>query len=124
MARPKKAISEKRNKRLTIYLTEDEEAQLNGISKQLDIEKAKFVVKAINNEINGLDNPPEILVKAKNKAILESQLEEVRGYICENGHIFWLDWTWPSPPNGCPCCNAKTNFTTWSGRVSKGFKPV
>lgn len=121
MARPQKAMSERRNKRLMIYLTGDEEAKLNGISKQLDTDKAKFVVKAINNEINRLDSPPETFVKAKNKAILESEREEVRGYICENGHIFWLDWTWPSPPNTCPCCNAKDNFATWSGRVLKGF---
>lgn len=30
--------------------------------------------------------------------------EQVVGYICGNGHRFWLDFVWPAPPKRCPAC--------------------
>ncbi len=121
MARPKKDTNEKRDKRLTIYLTQLEEDTLNTIQSILSIDKTKFIIKSMHNEINHLENPPEQIKKAKYQAIINSKEDSVSGYICLNGHVFWLDLSWPSPPLRCPCCGSKDIEQTWSGKVFRGF---
>lgn len=121
MARPKKDATEKRDKRLTIYLTEGEERRLNAVSEHLLTDKAKLVVLAVNREIDSLAQPPEAMIQTRKASILNSSQEEAVGYICGKGHIFWMDWSWPSPPMSCPCCGDREMARTWSGRVIKGF---
>ncbi|BAF60627.1 hypothetical DNA-binding protein [Pelotomaculum thermopropionicum SI] len=121
MPRPKKQPGEKRDRRLTVYLTEKEEDRLNMIAGHLGIDKAKFVVKAINNEIARLENPPAQLAQARYEDIIKKDVEYLSGYVCSNGHAFWLDDAWPSPPERCPCCGERSIKRTWAGIVRRGF---
>ncbi len=121
MARPKKQETEKRNKRITVYLTEQEETALNTIQTNLNYDKAEFMIEAMKEKITCLENPPEAIIKSRYNKISDSKEEMVNGYICSQGHVFWVDWSWPSPPRNCPCCGIKLNEKTWSGRVLRGF---
>ena len=51
MARPKKDASEKRDKRLTLYLTQAEEEQLNATTDRLKQDKTKFCLDAIREHL-------------------------------------------------------------------------
>lgn len=51
MARPKKSAEEKRDKRLTLYLTQAEEEQLNGTVERLKQDKTKFCLDAIREHL-------------------------------------------------------------------------
>lgn len=121
MSRPKKAESDKREQRLTLYLTQEEEEALEIVAGHLDTDKTKCVLRAISQWIQLLENPPEPITKAKLEKIMQSSREEVTGYICTNGHIFWQDWSWPSPPEQCPNCGSRHLKRTWQGVVRKGF---
>ena len=51
MARPKKDASERRDKRLTLYLTQVEEDQLNSTTDRLKQDKTKFCLDAIREQL-------------------------------------------------------------------------
>lgn len=51
MARPKKDIAEKRDRRLTLYLTQQEEDTLNAVVTKLKMDKTKFCVNAIMEDV-------------------------------------------------------------------------
>ncbi|MBT9171963.1 MAG: hypothetical protein DDT21_00339 [Syntrophomonadaceae bacterium] len=48
--------------------------------------------------------------------------EQVVGYICGNGHRFWLDFVWPAPPKRCPACSLPETTQTGYGLVTPGLK--
>lgn len=121
MARPKKSEEEKKDKRLTFYMTEEEETRLNSVATHLDLEKTKIVAKALTQFLATLENPPDGLKQARHEKIMQSDTEPGQGYICARGHAFWLEWDWPSPPRSCPMCGEQQIKHTWSGRILKGF---
>lgn len=122
MGRKLKAENEKRTERLMIYLTPDEAAELATVAEHQGNDKAKFVVAAIKTAIDGLTTPPESLAVSRVEKIMESGAESVVGYICDRGHTFWLNYSWPSPPDRCPCCGSKSLRATWHGIATKGYK--
>jgi len=121
VARPKKDPEEKKDKRLTLYFTQAEFEQLNIISESIASDKTKIITKALNNYLKALENPPPALKQASYEQIMSREKEQVNGYICSQGHPFWLEWAWPSEPVCCPCCGAKEIKNAWSGLVRKGF---
>lgn len=121
MARPKKDSSEKRDKRLTLYLTGAELDLLNTVASGLDTDKTKVVTKSLNRYIKSLEDPPPTLRQASYEQIMQQDKEQLNGYICAKGHAFWLQWEWPSPPICCPCCGEKEIKHGWAGIVKKGF---
>lgn len=121
MARPKKADEEKRDKRLTHYMTEAEEERLNAVAAHLGLEKTKVIAKALDQFVHGLENPPEALSQAFIGDIVNSQREDGEGYVCSHGHPFWIDANWPSKPDFCPLCGDRIIQRTWSGRILRGF---
>ena len=122
MGRKAKADTDKRTERLMIYLTPDEAAELAAVAEHQNTDKAKFVVAAIQSAIDGLTSPPESLSVSRTEKIMNSSSESICGYICDRGHTFWLNDTWPSPPVACPACGSKVLRQTWRGLATKGFK--
>lgn len=47
------------------------------------------------------------------------QGEKVNGFICASGHLFWIEWIWPSPPLICPICGNRDFNTTGTGIIVK-----
>lgn len=121
MARPLKPEGERRTERLTVYLTGQEEEQLNNLAQAMDTDKAKIAVNALNRYIRSLEDPPESLRKARQEVIMQQSREHVTGYVCANGHAFWLEAAWPAPARRCPACGNDSLKTTWSGTVTKGW---
>ena len=122
MARPKKDPGDKRDKRLTVYLTGKEEKMLNMLAESTDLSKNSIISKAMDQYVNTLEDPPPRLRKEKLNDIMRLDEERVRGYYCTAGHPIWLEWTWPSPPEHCPCCGGREFRETWDGVVKKGFR--
>ncbi len=121
MARPKKEPQEKRDKRLTLYLTGQEREQLQILSESTGLDKTKIIARALRDYIKTLEDPPSVLRKERQHEIMRAEQEQVSGYVCMNGHLLWLEWTWPSPPTYCPCCGADEFKSTWAGVVKKGL---
>lgn len=121
MARPKKPKSEKKDKRLTVYFTEEESQALSHLIQHLNLDKAKIITKALEQYVAQLENPPERIRKAKTENIMKETKEQLNGYVCSRGHTFWLERAWPSPPVSCPACGDRELKETWFGVVRKGF---
>lgn len=121
MARPKKPAGEKRSKRLTHYMTADEEKMLEVYSEHLGLDKTKIVQKALDRYFQMVENPPEAIVQSKNAEMMNVDEVMLQGFICTNGHLFWMEWAYPAPPSGCPTCGNVNVKRTWSGKVKKGF---
>jgi hypothetical protein len=121
MARPSKPEPERRTERLTVYLTRQEEEQLNSLSQAANTDKTKIAVTALNRYIQSLEDPPEALRRAKQEAIMRQDREQVAGFVCSKGHTFWLEAAWPAPPRACPACGTDSLMATWSGTVKKGW---
>ncbi len=121
VARPKKADTEKRTERLTVYLTPIEAERLNILASSLELDKTKIIGKALEGYVKQLADPPVAIRQAKHEQIMDQDREQVTGFICSRGHAFWLEWNWPSPPVSCPCCGEKDIKSTWAGMVTKGF---
>lgn len=122
MARPKKDPEEKRDKRLTVYLTSRELAQLKLLAESMGVNKAKIISGALQEYVKTLENPPPALRKEKLHEIMNAEQERVNGYVCTKGHPLWLEWVWPSPPEHCPCCGIREFKETWTGVVKRGLK--
>ena len=122
MPRPKKDPRDKRDRRLTVYLTGKEEKTLNMLTESTGLSKNSIISKAMDQYVSTLEDPPPALIKEKMDEIMNLDEERVRGYICTAGHPLWLEWVWPSPPNHCPCCGRTDFKETWTGVVKKGFR--
>lgn len=114
-----RSADEKRDKRLTVYLTEQEETRLDAVVKHMGTSKAKFMIRAMNREIHQLEDPPELLVQDKIGEIMESQEEPVSGYVCSNRHVYWIGQSQMQPPDRCPVCGARDTKRTWVGTVHR-----
>lgn len=121
MARPRKNVEDKRDKRLTFYMTTEEEERLSIIAEHLGMEKTRVVAKALDKWIQTMKEQPEQIKQAKYEKIMELDHEDGEGYICSKGHLFWLESTWPSPPLNCPACEERSFKRTWYGRILRGF---
>ncbi len=121
MARPKKPISEKKEKRLTVYFTEEKNQALSHLSQHLNLDKTKVLTQALEQYVAQLENPPEPIRKAKTENIMKETKEQLIGYVCSRGHAFWLESAWPSPPVSCPACGDRGIKETWFGVVRRGF---
>lgn len=116
MARPRKELEDKRDKRLTFYMTEEERARLDAVAAHLRLDKTKVIAQALDQYIHGLESHPEALSQALVGDVVKSQREEGRGYVCSHGHPFWIDADWPSPPEICPLCGDRILQRTWDGQ--------
>lgn len=116
MPRPRKADSEKRTERITIYLTPGERRTLEALADGGDM--AKTAVKALQHYRAALADPPAALKQAK----LDSETEKVNSYVCNNGHFFTVEIVWPAPPRHCPACGTGEIKAGWAGTVRKGFE--
>ncbi|MCL6442963.1 MAG: hypothetical protein K6T83_05830 [Alicyclobacillus sp.] len=121
MPRPRKAESEKRSYKLSIYLTEAEHITLAHVANSMDRPVAHVVVEAIRQWLDRLANPPEPVRQARYGRVMDQDDEMLRGFVCGNGHPFWVVWTWPSPPHCCPVCGAREVKRTWDGVIRRGI---
>lgn len=120
--RPRKAPDKVRIHRMMIYFSEEEKNYIDFIGNKLDSSKNDFIIQAIIEKIERLTEVPEFLPISKQNKISNSQEELLKGFICSRGHIFWVDWSWPSPPENCPNCGSHNLEQTWPGRIKRGYK--
>lgn len=122
MARPKKAANEVRDNRLTIYLTDNEKESLHRVSEAQNRPMTQLVNTAVQEWLNRLIEPPEGLRTARYENIMEQDTEMLRGFICRNGHPFWVEWVQPTNPRCCPVCGSEREIRRiWDGTIRKGF---
>lgn len=121
MARPFKLEEERRTQRLTLYFTPPEEDRLNTLAEVLHTDKTKLILTALERYVRSLETPPEPLRQARQEEIMRLTQDRVNGYVCTNGHAFWLEAAWPSPPKRCPACGTSDLKAAWGGMVKKGF---
>lgn len=120
MPRPKKAEQEKRENRLTVYLTDQERDTLTAVAEREGRPMTQIVVRAVKEWIDRLLDPPEALKKAKFERIMEQQEESVRGFVCPRGHTFWIELVQPTDPRCCPVCGTERDIRrTWWGKVTR-----
>lgn len=120
MARPKKDESEKRENRLTVYLTDDERDTLATVAEQENRAMTQVVIVAVKEWINRLMNPPELLKQAKYEKIMQTHKESLLGYICRNGHPFWIEWASATGPRFCPVCGSEKEIKrAWDGTIQR-----
>ncbi len=122
MARPKKNKSEIRDNRLTIYLTDLERQVLNEVATIKDRPLTQIVILAVRDWIERLSEPPIVWRRAKHEKTMQQEKEHTRGYVCKNGHPFWIEWATATEPRYCPVCGSTADIKrTWDGIVKKGL---
>jgi len=122
MPRPKKAQDEKKDRRLTVYLSESEQDALRDVSDQQQRSMTQIVTDALRDWLLRLVDPPESLRKARREKIMQEQSLTVRGYVCPKGHAWWIDWVEPTPPRICPMCGTERELRSiWGGKVRGGI---
>ena len=122
MPRPRKDDSDRRDNRLTVYLSDDEQNALRDVSETEERSMTQVVTEALRDWILRLVDPPESLRKARYEKIMDEQSLMVRGYVCERGHTFWVDWVEPMDPRRCPMCGTEHGIKkTWGGTVKRGI---
>lgn len=107
MPRPKKAEGDKRESRLTVYLTDEERDTLATVADRAGRAMTQSLVMAVKEWVQCLVDPPETLKRARYEKVMEQQSEMLRGYICRNGHPFSVEWIHPSCARFCPACGAE-----------------
>ena len=122
MGRTAKDYVDKRTETIQLYFTPEEADELAAVAKHQNTTKARFASDAIRIVIDGLTIPPESLAVSRNEKIMTSREEAIAGYICEHGHTFWINGTWPSLPHSCPACGSNVLRQTWHGIAIKGFR--
>jgi hypothetical protein len=122
VARPKKASSDVRENRLTVYLTDEERDALENVAQLQERPMTQIVITAVKDWMGRLMNPPEALKQARIERIMKQDNETVRGYVCANGHPFWMEWVTPTGPRCCPVCGSEREIKrAWDGTVKKGI---
>ena len=122
MARPKRPEAEKRNHRLTVYLTEEEQEALQRVSDLQERPMTQIVVTAVKAWIAQLLDLPRPLLVARYEGIMHQDSQMLRGYICGHGHPFWVNWGTPAPPRCCPVCGMEHEIKRiWDGTVRRGL---
>lgn len=121
MARPPKPEGERRSRRLTVYLDKQEAETLESLSEATQTDKTKIVIAALKHYTRSMAEPPEPLRRARQEAIMQQDTEQISGFVCSNGHTFWLEAVWPAPPRRCPACGTDSIKATWGGTARRGF---
>ena len=122
MPRPKKSEAERRDHRVTIYLSDDEQNALRDVSEAEERSMTQVVTAALRDWLLRLVDPPESLRKARYEKIMDEESLMVRGYVCSRGHSFFVDWIEPMDPRRCPMCGSERDIKrTWSGTVKRGI---
>lgn len=122
MPRPKKTNTAKKDNRLTVYLTDTEAEALKAVSERDERPMTQIVTSAVREWLLRLLEPPESLRRARHETIMQEQSLMVRGFICANGHTFFIDWVEPKDPMTCPMCGtAREIKRTWGGTVKRGI---
>ncbi len=122
MVRPKKNPADRKENRLTLYLTKAENLRLESLARHLGDNKTTIVTRALEQYIKNHENPPETLQKAAKKEIQELEKDVVRGYYCKNNHLFFIDDALSAEPKLCPYCCTEDIGSIWVGVVKKGFE--
>ena len=121
MPRPKKQADTKKDNRLTVYLTDTEAEALRAVSERDERPMTQIVTSAVREWLLRLLEPPESLRTARREAIMQEQALMVRGFVCSNGHSFFVDWVEPKEPTTCPICGSTRAIKrTWGGTVKRG----
>jgi len=118
LARPRKPENQKRSEKITVYMTPQEIKQLEFLIEG-EGDKSRIVNKAIRQYIKTLQEVPAPLRRAREEEVQHLNNQPVNGYICGNGHAFYLEWEWPSPPRMCPACGSQYIRSTWEGEVMR-----
>lgn len=119
MARPKS--NNPRSNRITTYWTKEEQETINTVADFAKVDVSKFIVESVMSRINTMENPPEPIAKAKYENIMQETSAGLKGYVCSNGHSFWVDDSFSFVPHCCPCCGVKSFKSAWYGKIKRGF---
>ena len=120
MGRPKRHQGQTRSNRLTAYLTEEECQRLRALAAREGRAINQLVLLAIKDRAQRMLN----LSAEDNPATFEEVMSEeddfLRGFACENGHLFWIEWLDTHHTVYCPICGSTMNHQrTWDGMMNR-----
>ena len=90
MARPKKKSADKRDRRITLYMTEAEERAIKDVSDAQNRPMTQIVQEAIRSYLDRLAEPPAVFRQARVDAVMEDDHDSLQGYVCARGHTWWV----------------------------------
>ena len=105
---------------MTLYLTEHEELTLKEVGQTRQRPVTQLVQEAIAAWLDRLLDPPAVHERAKFDAIMQEDRKTLQGYLCTNGHTFWIDAWEGKDPLCCPLCVNNTKVKrTWEGTIQR-----
>lgn len=120
MSRPKKDQDEKRDKRLTVYLTNDECERLRTLAAREGRAINQLILLALADRARRVLNLPEEEELATFEEVMNEKGDYLRGFACEHGHLFWTEWLDTQHTVYCPICGATMNHRrTFDGMVNR-----
>lgn len=119
MPRGKKPDGEKRDNRLTVYLTEHERDSLTHLAESEGRAMTQIVVLAVEDWARRMSGVSMEEDRASFEAVMAQQNPMLRGHVCRNGHAFWVEVL--TGARYCPICGSERELKrTWDGRIKRG----
>ena len=120
MGRPKRHQGQTRSNRLTVYLTEEECQRLRTLAAREGRAINQLVLLAIKDRAQRVLNLPGEDNPATFDEIVSEEDDFLRGFACENGHLFWIEWLDTHHTVYCPICGLTMNHRrTWDGMMNR-----
>ncbi len=119
MPRGKKPDGEKRDNRLTVYLTEHERDKLCHLAENEGRAMTQIVVLAVEDWARRMSGPSADANRASFETVMNQYDCILRGHVCRNGHAFWVESLMGA--RFCPICGSERELKrTWDGRIRRG----
>lgn len=107
----------------TMYTMSQDTASLSGPLQGAEIlrdDKSNVTQEAIEEALSMMTYTFYHAKQLHQEHIHDSTQEHVHGFVCGEGHLFWVDWaSVGTPVKRCPVCSSQTLSTTWRGVVQK-----
>ncbi len=106
-----------------MYLTEEEREMLGLLAERENRPMTQVLVLAMKEYLSNRLNPPEPLKKAMWERIMREERVWLKGFVCRNGHPFWIEAAEPMQPDICPVCRSERQLArTWEGIIQRGHE--
>ncbi len=120
MARPKKETDDKRDRRMTLYMTGLEEQAVKDVVGAQNRPVTQIVQEAIRSYLDRLAEPPTVFRQTRVDAVMHDDHDSLKGYVCARGHTWWVPWYAAMPVRCCPLCGTERELLhTWNGDIKR-----
>jgi hypothetical protein len=106
--------------RTVIYPGPTQSADLTGPALGADVIR-EIEARVLARQIAEYLNKPETLFASEHQEVMRATSVSVAGYLCPQGHPFWIESALPALPRRCPVCGTESGSfrSTWNGTVQR-----